>query len=61
VVRSSPNGSGVVVGTLGSGALLGGVGAAVEWAVQPVTVMAVANMMAMTVRAGRMASSPGAA
>jgi hypothetical protein len=34
---------------------------AAEWAVQPVTAMAAANMIAMTVRIGRMASSPGAA
>jgi hypothetical protein len=52
---------GVVAGPLGTGVLLGGVGAAVEWAVQPVTAMAAANMMAMTVRTGRMASSPEAA
>ena len=66
-----PSGS-VVVGELGAGwggfevgeAVVDGDGVAgwtAEWAVQPVTAMAAANMIAMTVRTGRMASSPGAA
>ena len=67
-----PSGN-VVVGGVGAGwggfdvgeAVVDGDGVAgwtaAEWAVQPVTAMAAAKMMAMTVRTGRMASSPGAA